>query len=394
MRKWDGGLDGEADGPADEAPRTADPADAAEIEALLRALSELRLSVSADLSAVAGALDAERPDIAAEVVTGARRDVAHLSSAVKRHELPLPIPALVSAGGGSGRASDDADQSPDSGVEPGQTRRRSWRGHHAGRILVGAMALALAVVVGPQLGGSSGSKPKPAAAPTVAPSVDFHLVSAEFQQLRSALAAPKPTPTAMLVAGRRWQATVARSLPVAATNVSEAKQVVSLLRQERTLLVAAPTRRTPALRAASTTLISSADTLLATLRSLANAAVLAVLPHEITTLPTTRPHRPVPTAHPTAPKKRTTHQPPAGTTTTPVTPPTRSTGPVAPLPLPVPKLPSLPIPVPAGSGPSTPLQLPGAGTGSGTQLPLPLPSVLNQTANGLTSGLTNGLSGH
>ncbi len=79
------------------------PASAADVEEMLRALSQVRLSISAELSAAAGALDAQRPDVAREIFAGATADLARLRAVATARQAREDLPVLVgAAAGGAG----------------------------------------------------------------------------------------------------------------------------------------------------------------------------------------------------------------------------------------------------------------------------------------------------
>jgi hypothetical protein len=333
-------LESFADGPIAEPP-----AEAQDIQELLAGLSLLRLSMSAELSAAAGALEDQRPDVAADLVGGARIDLEKLRASVARQRAPELAPALVGAGpeaqlpAASPPGSDDA--APVERVLL-PARRGVGLGDWQGRILAGALALGLSLTVLPH-DGSGGSPAKPGAE-AQQQFADIKLVSSEFSTLRETLQSKSPAVASVLAAGRNWHTAVARSLPDASTNATTATQIVALLREERTLL-AAPALGTPELREATLQLSSNADSLFARLRALASSQVLAVLPVVLTALPLPTP--PIPVTASEAPDTKV--PPPASRPTpaekgTPVSPANPQPSFVAPS-APTPSLPSLPIPL-------------------------------------------------
>jgi hypothetical protein len=363
-------------GPDDPAGVASRASEAAEIQALLRSLSQVRLAVSADLSAAAGALEDDRPDIAADVLSGARGELAELRARVRRREhLPSPFPQKVAVSvGGSGTAAPAGD------VElrvPDQEVRRPR--HLLARALAGAGALAIAIAVIPQITRSS-SHPSngTAGATAVQQSPDIRLASSEFTLLSQRLLAADASPATIVTAERSWQGAVASSLPAASANTATASAVVTMLQQERTLLAASPALRAPANQALATALAASSQGLLTRLRELAHPQVLAILPTVLRAVPLR------PTSASAAPTPGATRTP--GVPVTP-TGPTSGTGTGA---VPTPAVPSagatdpsVPPSAPAPSG--GPVQLP---VPDPTQLlPVPLPSTLGQLPGGDDTGL-------
>ena len=324
------------------------PANAQDIEQLLASLSLLRLAMSAELSAAAGALEDQRPDVAADLVGGARSDLQQLRAGVARRQARELAPALV----GAGRKADSApgalpqtdDAAPLTLAVP-HPRRSVGLGNWQGRILAGALAVALALMVLPH-SGSGGNPARPSAAKAQSQAFDVKLVSSEFSTLLESLQSPTPAAASVLAAGRNWHTAVARSLPDAATHATTATQIVELLREERALL-ATPAMNTPAMRETATTLASSADSLLARLRALASSQVLAVLPAALAALPL--PLTPTPA--------KTTEAP--GTKSGPAPASTQDANPVTPAaPQPTFSAPGATAPTTAPSGPSLPIPLP------------------------------------
>lgn len=325
----------------------AGPATAEEVQALIEGLSRLRLSASIDLSAAAGAMDAGRPEVAADLVAGTQVDLAHLRHAFLRREQEANQKELVSAGvgdrsSGSGGGISDAEPS-------GSPRANAPRGRipaplrHPGRILAGVALLAVTLLMAPRLDGSSGgsgaSGGGSASGAAGSQSPQIRLVSAEFEALQSTLRSPDATPAAVLEAGKKWQRAVTQSLSAASTHIETATQLVMLLRQERTLISDAGLQ-TPALSEATQTLAGGSDTLLDTLRGMAEPPVLQALPTVITVLPS---------------------QPGGGTTTAATTPstgtasPTPSTGGSAsPAPEPTTGTPTTPATTPTPTSPAEP----------------------------------------
>jgi hypothetical protein len=366
------------------------PADATDIEELLRSLSLARLAMAAELSAAAGALDDQRPDVAADLVLGAQSDLRTLRAGVVTRQAKELAPAFLAAGGGAGESS---SQQPARSEEPPATPRRSIRlGRWQGKVLAGALALGVSLLVLPHAGGGSTRQSPPAGA-AAAPQqiIDVKLVSSEFSTLRDALQARTVAAPIVLTAGRNWHSALALSLVTASTHTGTATEIVKMLREERALL-ASPAMRTPALRAAAVSLKANSDSLFARLRRLADTKVLAVLPQAITALPLPLPVTPTPTTAPgtgtsPTPKPQVTPdpQPSTGPTTVPTAPvppvnvPTQpaptaaptTAPPVAPIPLPtLPNLPSLPLPslpaLPNLLGSLSGGRLPSTTTGSST----------------------------
>ena len=320
--------------------------DAAQIQALLHTLSQVRLAVSADLSAAAGALEDERADIAAEVIAGARGELADLRAQARgREHAPSPFPRKPAA--------------PPARVPGEQPRRPS---HRLARALAGAAALVVAIAVVPQITRGAGH-PAPGAAGVTAvqPSPDIRLASSEFTTLSRQLLAADAAPATILAAERSWQGAIAGSLPSASTSVTAASAIVTMLRRQRALILASPALRVPANRELATSLAASSQNLLARLRRLADPHVLAALPTVLGALP--------------LPGPDATTAPAAGASPTPATSdaptgPTSSTG-----------TGSLPTPADPGSSAPTP-PLPSPIPGPGQVPPVPLPSTLGQLTGG------------
>ena len=385
--------------PADAGPdgspdrELAGPATAEDVKALIEGISRLRLAASTDLSAAAGAMDAGRPEVAAELVAGTQVDLARLNHSFLRREQEATERELVSAGVGgrvAGHAGGIADADSSSSPGANEARNRPAPLRHPGRILAGVALLAVTLLMAPRLdggAGSAGNATATAAARSQSPQI--RLVSAEFQALQSALRSPDATAAAVLEAGKNWQRAVSQSLSAASTHVQTASQLVLLLRQERTLISDAG-QQSPALSEATQTLAGGSDTLLDTLRGMAEGPVLEALPTAITVLPsqpsggtstaatnpstgeTTSPATPTPggSASP-AP------EPTAGTTPTPVTTPTPST-PAQP----TPPAPSSPAPTPSPTAVTTPTPSPS--------LPLTSPSQLQTPQTRVSVGVSVG----
>jgi hypothetical protein len=354
VRRLDGGSSASSD-PDDplshldleslaDSPVGEPPSEAQDIQELLAGLSLLRLSMSAELSAAAGALEEQRPDVAADLVGGARIDLEKLRASVARERARELAPAMVGASPETQPLADSPPESDDAApvervVLP--ARRGVGLGNWQGRILAGALAIGLALMVLPD-GGSGGSPAKPGASEAQHQLADIKLVSSEFSTLRETLLSESPAVASVLAAGLSWHTAVARSLPDASTNATTATQIVEFLREERTLL-AAPALGAPRLREATLQLSSSADSLFARLRALASSQVLAVLPVVLTALPL--PTTPTPATATEAPGTNIV-QPPASTPT-----PAEKGNPVSPanpqpsFAVPSAPLPSLPIPL-------------------------------------------------
>jgi hypothetical protein len=357
--------------------------DAAQIQALLNDLSRVRLAVSADLSAAAGALDDNRPDVASDVLSGARRELAELRSAHRLlHAEPslAPPPRTVGASGAD-VAEDTIDPVPAvPSVRGGRSR--------LARALAGAAALAVAIAVVPQVAGGSSHPSTGTTSAERAPAI--HLASSEFSLLSQRLTAAGETPAAIVAAERSWQSALSRDLPAAATQAAGASAVVSMLREERTLIAVSPTLRAPQNRALATTLAAGTENLLAQLRGLADPHVLAILPTVIGTLPLSNADKPAlpPTGATPSPVASATPGPSSTSTQSPSSPATGTTSPATPAPssgtLPLPGLgngqPVTPVPLPSTLG-----QLTGGGESGG----------LGQTVGSVLNGLNglNGLSG-
>jgi hypothetical protein len=344
------------------------PADAKDIEELLASLSMLRLAMSAELSAAAGALDDQRPDVAADLVGGARSDLQKLRASVAKQRARQLTPALVAAEPPSDKAGSGNEAPPGTVPAPRRTiRRAAWQG----RILVGALAVGLVLMVLPH-GGGGGQSQQPSAATASQQATDVRLVSSEFTTLRQTLESKTPALASVMSAGQNWHTAVARTLPIASKQTSTATQIVELLREERALL-ATPAMRAPSMLQAALDLKTSADGLFTQLRALASEQVLAVLPEAITALPL-----PITSLAPSAsPSTGTGVIPPPSDS--PTTPPTAVQTPGTPS-SPQPSLvaPNSPAPTTAPTVPSLPLPL-----------PIPLPSLpalpgLIQHLTGLT----------
>jgi hypothetical protein len=346
--------------PAD-VPGASSAADAAQIQALLTSLSETRLAVSADLSAAAGALEDGRADIAADVIAGARGELAVLRAAARRRErAPSPSPRLVSAGAGASRSSEPLRAPFLAGSEPPERRRP----HLVARALAGAAALAIAVTVLPHVAGGA-SHPATDASQAGQP-LNLRLANSEFSLLRQRLGSADASPAAILAAGRRWQHTVASGLPAASAQRGTASAIVTMLREERSLMTDAPALRSPSSRSVSAALATASDALLARLRQLADPEVLALLPTVIAALPAPLAKLPLPRT--TSPAEATpSPSSAAGEATTPPLQTQPSTGPTSPAP---------PLPT-NGTLPVDPHKV----------LPVPLPSPLGQLGGGAVGGL-------
>ncbi len=347
--RWSTGGSRAATGNGDADGETAGHcADAAQIRALLHELSRARLAVSADLSAAAGALDDDRPDVASDMVAGARRELVDLLDPQRREGHPKPLGGVSESGSGADSAAPDPD---------GRRPR-----HRLARSLAAAAALVVAIAVVPQVTRSSGH-PAPGAA-AAAPSPSIELASSEFATLSQRLTAADASPAAILAAGRSWHSAIARDLPTVAGQLSTAGAAVTMLRLERTLLQVSPTLRAPQNRTVATALATASDSLLVQLRRLASPRVLAILPAAIQALPLSSPSKPTSPLAGATPAPATNA---AGTAPTqaPAGPDTGAANPTVPLP------PGQPSPAPAlGSGP--PLPVPQ----------LPLPSTLGRLTDG------------
>ena len=330
------------------------PATAEDVQALIEGLSRLRLSASIDLSAAAGAMDAGRPEVAADLVAGTQVDLAHLRHAFLRREMEANDKELVSAGvgdrssGGAGGIS-DADS-------VGSPRANESRGRipaplrHPGRILAGVALLAVTLLMAPRLdGGSDGSGGGgSASAAGQSQSPQIRLVSVEFQALQTTLRSPDATPAAVLEAGKKWQRAVTQSLSAASTHIETAGQLVLLLRQERTLISDAGLQ-SPALSEATLTLAGGSDTLLNTLRGMAEPPVLRTLPTTITVLPS----QPSGTTTPVSTPSTGTATPTTGGSASPAPEPTTGV-PTTPATTPTPTTPAEPTPPDQSSPAPTP----------------------------------------
>ncbi len=345
------------DAAADHAAHEPESVAAAELETLLEALAQLRLSVSADLSAAAGALDCDRPDIASDLLAGTRADLRSVRRRTAERPEVLPETAFDAAPAASGELVGEADGNERLRTLP-QRRRAGWKG----KVLAGAMALAAAVVVVPQVTGGSSTSRQPA---TVAAGADqLQLVSAEFAAVRQALTAAHPDAREALSAGARWERALAGELPAAAKNPAAARHIVTLLREERTLLRRSATHpHSTAMRAAALRLGARSQDLFTQLRHLADRTVLATLPAVLDSLPLL-PATPRPATHPTTPPSSADPAAPA-----PVDGRNAPEPPTSPLPT-APVVRPAPTPTnPSGSLPSVPLP-------AVPQLPNPLPSVI------------------
>jgi hypothetical protein len=327
-------------------------ADAAQVRALLSQLSRARLSVSAELSAAAGALEDDRADIAADMLAGAQREMSGLRAAA-RQQPPAPVPA---------------QSIPD-------TDSRGGPRHRLARALAGAAALAMAIAVVPQITRSS-SHPTTGAAAAGPATPAITLASNAFTALTQRLTAANASPTAILAAGRSWQAAVSHDLPTAAGSVASASSVVTMLRVERTLLQASPALRAPQNRTVAQALDSGPNSLLTQLRRLASPSVLQTLPAIIQALPLA-----------------TTSTP--GTTVAGAAPSTGATAPVATGPVQA-AVPNAPLAGPTAA-PASPAPATSASPAPTDGVPVPLPSTLGQLTGdgqgGLGQTVGNVLSG-
>ncbi len=379
MPRSDGGSEAslsDASDAADDAAGSPPPqgaADVADIRALLEDLSRLRLSMSAELSGAAGALEDGRRDIAASMVDSARRDLGEMrAAAIARGSRPAP-----------------------DGVVPGArpaTRRPLRR---TGRALAGAVALALAVVLVPHLAGGSSSPGSSVTTaqsdPGATPTIDARLVSDEFEKLRQAVQSPDANPADVLTAARNWQRSLTASLAGAATRPDQAKRIVMLLRKEAELLRTSPQLRSPIMLDAANQLRGNADTVLTQLRSIADTSVLSQLPETIiptsssasvTASPAPLPVAPLPTVPggvvATPPTDVPTPVEPAPTPSEPVTTPT----PVPPAPTPDPSQTPDPVQTPDPTLPPP----------SATPPPSPEPTATESGNVGPLQGLLNTLA--
>jgi hypothetical protein len=332
------------------------PADAKDIEELLANLSMLRLAMSAELSAAAGALEDQRPDVAADLLGGARSDLENLRASVAKQSAREVAPALLAAKPPSNQAGPGAEAPPGSVPAPRRSiRLAAWQG----RILAGALAVGLVLMVLPH-GGGGGQSQEPSASAASQQATDVRLVSSEFTTLRQTLESKTPALASVLTAGQNWHTAVARTLPIASKQAATATQIVALLREERALL-ATPAMRSPSMRQAAIDLKASADGLFTRLRALASRQVLAVLPEAITALPL-----PItslaPSANPStdtgviAQPSGSPATPPVAdqTSGTPSTPVPSLVAPNSPAPTTAPTVPSLPLPLPLPSLPVLP----------------------------------------
>jgi hypothetical protein len=328
------------------------PAGAREIEELLAGLSQLRLAMSAELSAAAGALDDQRPDIAADLVAGARGDLEKLRASVARRTARELAPTLVAADPHSGGPAEPPLAAAASASVP-RPRRSIAVPRWQGRILAGALAVGLSVLLLSPGGNSQSPQPNAAKAQEQSQAIDVRLVSSEFTTLRQTLESTTSVPAIVLEAGQSWHTAVERTLPTASKHAATATQIVALLREERALL-ASPAMRAPSMRGAAVELKASADNLFARLRALASTQVLAVLPDAITALPVAvTPATPDASASPDATTvpdpQETPTTPPASEapSVTPTNPVPSLEAPSTPAPTTAPTLPSLPIPLPS-----------------------------------------------
>lgn len=350
--------------------------DAARIQALLNDLSRVRLAVSADLSAAAGALDDRRGDIASDVIAGARRELAELrASHGGLQGDSSSLPQLLTVGG----SPTDAPEAP---ITPAIPAARGGRSRLT-RALAAAAVLAVAVAVVPQVARGSSHPSSGTTAAEQSPAI--HLASSEFGLLSQRLTAAHETPAAILAAERSWQSAVSSDLPSAATQASGASAVVSMLREERTLLQASPTLRATQNRALAATLAAGTESLLAQLRRLADPQVLAILPTAIQALPIGNPDKPaLPHSSATPSPASSATSAPGGPSPSPSSPTTGATSPAAP----EPSSGTAPLPDPGNGLPELPVPLPSLGqlTGGDTQS-----GGLGQTVGNVLNGL--GLGG-
>ncbi len=351
--------------------------EAAQIQALLHSLSQVRLAVSADLSAAAGALEDGRADIAADVIAGARGELAELRAGVRRREsVPSPFPRKVPvtvAGAGAG-----AEQPVDADTRVSEQAYRRPR-HRLASALAGAAALAVAIAVIPQVTRGSSHPSTAAGAQAVQQSPDIRLASSEFTVLSHRLLAADAAPATILAAERSWQGAVSSSLPTASRNAATASSVVTMLRQERTLLFASPALRLPANQALATTLVNSSQNLLTQLRRLADEPVLAILPTVLNALPLPPGSIPTVTKVGAGPTPAPSTGPASGSGTGVGSGTGTGTG-IPTQPAPSPGAPD-PTALPSAPASNSPLQLPVP-----TAVPTPVQSTLSQLTGGAGAG--------
>lgn len=63
----------------------------AEVEGLLHDVRSLRTTMASDLSAAAGAVDSDQPDVASDILEGGRRDLAHLGQRSAQADTPAAV---------------------------------------------------------------------------------------------------------------------------------------------------------------------------------------------------------------------------------------------------------------------------------------------------------------
>lgn len=266
-------------------PEPSSPPDA-RITALLSEISELRLSAATHLTVAAAAMDAGRPDIAAELIDAQQRDVARLrlraeellvveGETAEQARRSVAHAAALEESGLLATARTPATKSlrrmpsgSDVAVLPRRAETsRTPRWSVTGAVLAIAVALTMAVL-------------RPLAPHAEAPSADEITASVvasldanidrSYDQLQ-ATAKPKAPATDVDLATARLHADLRRLLPIAATDPDAARRVLDVLRAERDLLA----EHAPGALAAY---LPAAIRIVSQLRISASPAVLAILP--------------------------------------------------------------------------------------------------------------------
>jgi hypothetical protein len=259
------------------------------IVALLREISELRLSAATHLTVAAAAMDAGRPDIASELIDAQQRDVAVLRSRAAE------LLSVEGADADEARRSvaEDAVREETSLLAVARTPERtsllrsprpsavallprsrtpplrSPRWSATGALLAIAATVAVALLR-PLAPAPTTSRPDPqTVSASVVASLDANIVRS-YEQLQ-VTAKPKTAQVDVDEATARLHADLQRLLPLAATDPVAAKRVLDVLKAERTLLA----EHAPA---ALDAFAPEAARILIQLRALASPAVLALLP--------------------------------------------------------------------------------------------------------------------
>jgi hypothetical protein len=187
---------------------TREPSDP-DLEALLAEIDGLRLRLTADLGAAAGALDAGAPEVARDALAGAQDDVAVFALRSDR--------ALQDAGAAA------VAGEPAAVVRPLRRRAGQRLGVLAPALTAAAALVAVLVGVVPSAGPTAAQRPPiTSAAASYAELLRLHEAGASAPRLAAAV--------------RRLRADVARLVALAADDPATAEQALRLLEQEAALL--------------------------------------------------------------------------------------------------------------------------------------------------------------